>query len=511
MTEEAQDSEAVKKNDPHDSIEPQIKAAMISRVSHFKEQADSLTFEGVRRLIEKDLGLETHALDVHKKFIKQCLLECMDGAGGVSASKDSAESAKENVSSTKEEEKSPEGYQSAKDVKEPCPENYEKMEDSPVLGLMTGNKKTKFETEEAQGDGNKEDPSESAIKKAIRKRAAYIKTNIEKVTMAGLRRILEEDLKLDKFTLDSFKKMISQELDEVLKSSEVLEPSTVEKKKSLKKNYQSKAKEVSSEGSSDSSDGEVDEEDEMKPRKKIVSKGKVQNNEGLKKRKRPEKETKASIKKKTKAVKIASEDNNDAESGSVSDDGRSQSSSEKPIKKKVVSTPAYGKRVEHLKTVIKSCAMSIPPSVYKKVKQAPENKREAQLIKELEGILSREGLSSNPSEKEIKEVKKKKERARELEGIDMSNIVSSSRRRSATSFVPPPKPKIPDESESGDSEDSDDEDNDSDDSDDEDNEEDDGNDDGDAESKSEERMRQKTVIDPASADMEITDLTEFQS
>lgn len=87
---------------------------------------------------------------------------------------------------------------------------------------------------------------------------------------------------------------------------------------------------------------------------------------------------------------------------------------------------------------------------------------------------------------EIKEVKKKKERARELEGIDMSNIVSSSRRRSAMSFVPPPKPKIPDESESGDSEDSDDEDNDSDDSDDEDNEEDDGNDDGDAESKSEE-------------------------
>lgn len=87
---------------------------------------------------------------------------------------------------------------------------------------------------------------------------------------------------------------------------------------------------------------------------------------------------------------------------------------------------------------------------------------------------------------EIKEVKKKKERARELEGIDMSNIVSSSRRRSATSFVPPPKPKIPDESESGDSEDSDDEDNDSDDSDDEDNEGDDGNDDGDVESKSEE-------------------------
>ena len=69
------------------------------------------------------------------------------------------------------------------------------------------------------------------------------------------------------------------------------------------------------------------------------------------------------------------------------------------MQKKEVSTPAYGKRVEHLKSVIKSCGMSIPPSIYKKVKQVPENEREAQLIKELEQILSREGLSANPSEK----------------------------------------------------------------------------------------------------------------
>lgn len=56
---------------------------------------------------------------------------------------------------------------------------------------------------------------------------------------------------------------------------------------------------------------------------------------------------------------------------------------------------------------------------------------------------------------EIKEVKKKKEKAKELEGIDMSNIVMSSRRRSTTSFVPPPKPKIPVDSDS-DAEDTDD-------------------------------------------------------
>ena len=37
--------------------------------------------------------------------------------------------------------------------------------------------------------------------------------------------------------------------------------------------------------------------------------------------------------------------------------------------------------------------------MYKKVKQVPENKREAQLIKELEEILAKEGLSANPTEK----------------------------------------------------------------------------------------------------------------
>ena len=62
-------------------------------------------------------------------------------------------------------------------------------------------------------------------------------------------------------------------------------------------------------------------------------------------------------------------------------------------------------------------------------------------------------------------MRKRKERAKELEGIDTSNIVSSSRRRSTTSFVAPPKPKIPDVSDDDESEESDEDDGDDDDED----------------------------------------------
>ncbi|THG18631.1 hypothetical protein TEA_029955 [Camellia sinensis var. sinensis] len=418
VTEETKEVEA---KEGH--TESQIKLAMVSRVRHFKEQAEysslslsstitSLTFEGVRRLLEKDLGLETYALDVHKRFIKQCLLECLN-VDGDNGSKSLAETVEKNDASSKGEvAKSPEKEEMKKDVEESSSEDEDKMEDSPVMGLLTEHKKSKVQTKETRAVEKKEVPSEGTIKEAVKKRASYLKANSDKITMAGVRQLLEEDLELEKNTLYPFKKFISEQVDEVLKSLKVSEPASDVKKKTSEKKILSKAsKKVSSGGSSDSLDGKSEEiEDEVKSKKKVAPKRKIQKSEEPRKAKRPAKETKVSSQKQIKLAET-SEENNDAEAGgNASEDDQSQSSAEKPVKKKEVAAPAYGKRVEHLKSIIKSCGMSVPPVVYKRAKQVSENKREAFVVKELEEILSREGLSKDPSEKEktnslVKEVK----------------------------------------------------------------------------------------------------------
>ncbi|XP_039003229.1 nucleolar protein 12-like [Hibiscus syriacus] len=291
MAEETHDDPAVEKEAKEateatvekDDIELRITTAMRSRVGHFKEQSDSLTFEGVRRLLEKDLGLETFALDVHKRFVKQCLLKCLDDGNDDEGSKSSGETVEKNVSTITEGTESPKGQQSKKDTKEPCSED-DKLEESPVLGLLSGPKTMKAENKE-----NKE-VSESTIKKSIRNRASYVKDNSDKVTMAGLRRLLEEDLKLDKYALDSYKTFIAEQLDEVLKSREAPAPASEVKKKNLKKNSQRVSKKLSSSSGSENDEEEGDEDDEeeeeeVKPKKNITPKGKNKNIEALKKRK----------------------------------------------------------------------------------------------------------------------------------------------------------------------------------------------------------------------------------
>uniref|UniRef100_A0A803NL69 DEK-C domain-containing protein n=1 Tax=Cannabis sativa TaxID=3483 RepID=A0A803NL69_CANSA len=413
MTEqEAKDTETLVKAErlEFSDIGSQVNAAMRARIAYFKEQSDSLTFEGVRRLLENDLGLERCSLDVHKRLIKQRLQELLEGVDDGNDSKNCEErSEKESNMETAEKSvagdeqcESTEGHESNIDASESFSKDADKMNDSPVLGLLTGKKTTKLENKESEQVNEKKALSKATIKMALRKRARYLIDNSEQVTLAGLRRILEEDLELEKMALDSYKEFIKDQVDEILISCEVSQPVTNAKKNVVKDSKRKVARKTRNEESSDSpNSGSDGDEDLVKPKKKSITRKK--NSNESKKRKKPTKDTNASGKKRIKAKETMTEDNIGAEdNGIVSEDDHSQSSADKSTKKKVVSAsaPAYGKRVESLKSVIKACGMSVPPIVYKKAKQVSENKRESYLEKELEEMLSKEGLSANSSEKE---------------------------------------------------------------------------------------------------------------
>ncbi|CAE5959464.1 unnamed protein product [Arabidopsis arenosa] len=397
-----------------------ILAALRSRVTYLRDKADCFMIVSVRRMLEEDMGLEKFALDVYKSFVKEKLVQCLEEAGG-NNDENSQETEREDVViPIKEVAELSETHGAKNDVRDDTVEE-------------NASKKV---AKDIKDKGNKE-ALQSDIRRALRERTSYIKANSETITIASLRRLLEEDLKLEKESLDPFKKFINKELDEVLQIPAAPKRSTESIGKNLKKKVKSTpAKKVSSEENADSdAEGDVDNEG-VAVKKTMARKGKLSKPEMMGKRKS---ENGKHVSGRKKAKHAGTDSENDSDAGD----------SEKSLKQtKETATDVYGKRVEHLKSVIKSCGMSVPPNIYKKAKQAPEEKREATLIEELEQILAKEGLSSDPSAIEIKEVKKRKGISKELEGIDTSNIVWNSRRKSSTSYAPPPKPKITTESES---------------------------------------------------------------
>lgn len=105
--------------------------------------------------------------------------QCLEG-GDDNASKSFGESLQNNVSSIKGEmEELSEGPQSKTEVKKSNSGSEEKMEDSPVMGLLTAKKVLHSAAEKTQGNGSKANITESTINKAIKKRAAYFRANSE--------------------------------------------------------------------------------------------------------------------------------------------------------------------------------------------------------------------------------------------------------------------------------------------------------------------------------------------
>ncbi|XP_015698135.1 HIRA-interacting protein 3 isoform X1 [Oryza brachyantha] len=423
--------------------EAEIERAFRARLPDFRKQADSLTLEGVRRALEKDMGLEKHSLDAHKKLIKQCVDKVFSGSDDDNG---------DNNAPVKAEAKDDHSSKEESEDAQPTPDLNKISSNSDELVAKSSETERDQEGDKDHGSGS--DISEAMIKNAIVKRASYFRENSETLTLLGVRRTLEEDLKLQKKALDAYKSFITTELDNILQ-----EPANGTKKNSKTESRKDSGKKTiknSKRARQDSDTSEIndshcergDSDEDTRPKKTKAEKGKAV--------KRQKKGTVDKQLSSPKSKKIAKKDSNKTkEQGGSTEEDSSHSSAEEDNKKKQL-VPAYGKRVERLKSIIKSCGMSIAPSVYRRVKMAPENKREACLIKELEDILEKEGLSTNPSEKEIKAVKKRKERAKELEGIDMSNIITSSRRRSTSSFIPLPTPKIVADSDDDDEEDDDD-------------------------------------------------------
>uniref|UniRef100_A0ACD5WYD5 Uncharacterized protein n=1 Tax=Avena sativa TaxID=4498 RepID=A0ACD5WYD5_AVESA len=410
--------------------EAEIEKALRARLPFFRKQADSLTLEGVRRTLEKDMGLEIKSLDAHKKFIKQCVdkvfSDCDDE--NTNNAPEKAEAKNDNLSKEGSEDAQPASDKISSSTDEQGARSSE----------------TEKDPEGAKNQASGCDISEAMIKKAIDKRASYFRENSESLTLLGVRRTLEEDLKLEKKSLDAYKGSITDELDRVLVMQEPENGTMDHSEKVAHEDVSQKTSKGSKRARQDSDTSELndgnseggDSDRAARPKKGGAEKGKA-----IKQQKKVTEEKKLSTPKVKKVAKRDLDKSAKNKGGNSAEQDNSHSSAEEDDKKRQQPAPAYGKQVERLKSIIKSCGMSIPPSVYRRAKQAPESKREAGLIKELEDILEKEGLSSHPSEKEIKAVKKRKERAKDLEGIDMNNIITSSRRRSA-SFIPRPVPKI---------------------------------------------------------------------
>ncbi|VAI05280.1 unnamed protein product [Triticum turgidum subsp. durum] len=393
--------------------EAEIMEALRARVPFFKKQADYLTLEGVRRTLEKDMDLKINSLDPHKKFIRQCVDKVFSGCDNENTD-NASERAEAKVDNLSEDAQPMSGSN--------------KISSSPdEQGARSS--ETDKDPEGLKNHSSGSNITEAMIKKAIDKRASYFRENSETLTLLGVRRTLEEDLKLERKALDAFKDFITKELDRVLQEPE--NGTTDHSKQEACKDAGQKTSKGSKRARQDSDTSELnnshsekeDSDEDIRPIKRGAEKGRSL---------------------KQQIAKRDYKSDKDQGQNSAEDNPLSSAVNDKKA------APAHGKRVERLKSVIKSCGMSVPPSVYRRAKQAPESKREACLIKELEDILEKEGLSSHPSEKEIKAVRKRKERAKDLEGIDMSNIITSSRRRNASSFIPLPVPKIEADSDSDD-------------------------------------------------------------
>ncbi|CAM6015107.1 unnamed protein product [Sphagnum balticum] len=438
-----------------------LSRALEARSSDLRKQADTLTLPGVRRLLEKDLQLKPHHLDAHKLLVKQLV----DKLKNLEKEKPKVESGKD-------------GHELNKRLKVSENRDNSNKDDVPTkAGVEEGRDEDGARSEKKQGaEGlTSEDKvdMEVLILNAVQKRSSEFRSQAESLTLSLVRRQLEQDLELNKGALDPHKQYIKKLVDELMSKEE--EEAVIEKKEKLAdvetvevKPRKRKVADVVETKPRMEKLGSV-EMPEKKPKKGKVADVEIKEGRGGAKHKQKV----SKMISRQKVVSSSDDENSSGESEGnkklddeepaaeidESDDGSSFKKTHK-TKKAVDVKPNYGKKVEQMKNIIKACGMAVPPIIYRKVKQAPEPEKEAILIRELEAILNREGLSVPASKEEIRSVRKRKEKLKDLEGIDTSNIIveSRGRRAAAANFFAPKYTEVADMSDEDDQESSDSED-----------------------------------------------------
>ncbi|KAK9916617.1 hypothetical protein WJX75_004933 [Coccomyxa subellipsoidea] len=111
----------------------------------------------------------------------------------------------------------------------------------------------------------------------------------------------------------------------------------------------------------------------------------------------------------------------------------SNAAAEEPAAPSEGAAPAgkeYGREVQKLKRTCKLASITVPPSVYTRVTE------EQDVVDRLKALLQKHGLSEQATSDEIAQVRKDLQKQRDLEGIDMNNILGEGRGRRAAAAAP---------------------------------------------------------------------------
>jgi len=99
----------------------------------------------------------------------------------------------------------------------------------------------------------------------------------------------------------------------------------------------------------------------------------------------------------------------------------------------VAAAKSGSSRTTLLKSLLKQAAIPVPPTIYKTAAGD-----EAALCVALEALLAREGLSAGSDARAVEKVRRRRELAKDLDGIDAKNIVDDGRRPSRATALRPP-------------------------------------------------------------------------